>query len=59
MFTLYPAIGTVPAGGVVQITIDMIAENPGFSEEVSVLRLYLLKGFKKGVIRSQQLDNVN
>lgn len=38
MFTLYPAVGTVPAGGSVQITVDMIAENPGFSEEVSVLQ---------------------
>ena len=36
MFTLYPAVGTVPAGGSVQITVDMIAENPGFSEEVSL-----------------------
>ena len=39
MFTLYPAVGTVPAGGSVQITVDMIAENPGFSEEVSVPQL--------------------
>lgn len=36
MFTVYPAVGTVPAGGSVQVTVDMIGENPGFSEEVSV-----------------------
>ena len=36
MFTVYPAVGTVPAGGSVQVTVDMVGENPGFSEEVSV-----------------------
>lgn len=35
MFTVYPAVGSVPAGGSVQVTVDMIAENPGFCEEVS------------------------
>lgn len=34
MFTVYPAVGSVPAGGAVQVTVDMIAENPGFCEEV-------------------------
>lgn len=34
MFTLYPAIGTVPAGSFVQISVDMVAESPGFWEEV-------------------------
>ena len=34
MFTVYPAVGSVPAGASVQVTVDMIAENPGFSEEV-------------------------
>ena len=34
LFSLYPATGTVPAGGAVQITVDMIAENPWFCEEV-------------------------
>ena len=36
MFTVYPAVGSVPAGGSVQVTVDMIAENPGFSEEVGL-----------------------
>lgn len=35
MFTVYPAVGSVPAGGTVQVTVDMVAENPGFCEEVS------------------------
>ena len=35
MFTVYPAVGSVQAGSSVQVTVDMIAENPGFSEEVS------------------------
>ena len=35
MFTVYPAVGSVPAGGTVQVTVDMMAENPGFCEEVS------------------------
>ena len=35
MFTVYPAVGSVQAGSSVQISVDMIAENPGFSEEVS------------------------
>lgn len=39
MFTVYPAVGTVPAGGSVQVTVDMVGENPGFSEEVSVQNL--------------------
>ena len=39
MFTVYPAVGTVPAGGAVQVTVDMIAENPGFSEEVSPMHM--------------------
>ena len=34
MFTVYPAVGSVPAGGAVQVAVDMIAENPGFCEEV-------------------------
>ena len=34
MFTVYPAVGSVQAGSSVQVTVDMIAENPGFSEEV-------------------------
>ncbi|KAJ7360563.1 hypothetical protein OS493_015667 [Desmophyllum pertusum] len=33
MFTVYPAVGSVQAGASVQVTVDMIAENPGFSEE--------------------------
>ncbi|XP_068693384.1 hydrocephalus-inducing protein homolog [Montipora foliosa] len=33
MFTVYPAVGTVPAGGSVQVTVDMIGENPGYCEE--------------------------
>ena len=35
MFTVYPAVGSVQAGSSVQVTVDMIGENPGFSEEVS------------------------
>lgn len=46
MFTVYPAVGTVPAGGSVQVTVDMVGENPGFSEEVSVQNLSgALNGF--------------
>ena len=39
MFTVYPAVGTVPAGGSVQVTVDMIGENPGYCEEVSLQRI--------------------
>ena len=35
MFTVYPAVGSVPSGSSVQVTVDMIGENPGFCEEVS------------------------
>lgn len=37
MFTLYPAIGVVPPSGCIQISVDMLGENPGYSEEVSLV----------------------
>jgi hypothetical protein len=42
MITLYPAIGSVPVGGTVQISVDMTAEIPGFCEEVTLFTLYTI-----------------
>jgi len=47
MFTVYPAVGSVPAGGAVQVTVDMIAENPGFCEEVGANKRGIALFFRK------------
>ena len=47
MFTVYPAVGSVPAGGAVQVTVDMIAENPGFCEEVGASNRGIALFFEK------------
>ena len=63
MFTVYPAVGSVQAGGSVQVTVDMIAENPGFSEEVSleiesadekstIFQISTTRAFSKSIVKS-------
>ena len=34
MFTLYPAVGVIGASSCMQVTVDMMGETPGYSEEV-------------------------
>lgn len=41
MFTLYPAVGVVAAGSSMQVTVDMMGEGPGYSEEVRFVSMQL------------------
>ena len=36
MFTLYPAVGVISPASSMQVTIDMMGENPGYCEEVRI-----------------------
>ena len=39
MFTLYPAVGVVAPGASMLVSVDMMGESPGYSEEVRFVQL--------------------
>ena len=47
MFTVYPAVGVIPASSSIQIAVDMMGETTCYAEEVSLCRLFL--GWKRFV----------
>jgi hypothetical protein len=42
MFTLYPAVGVITPGSSMLVSVDMMGETPGYSEEVRLVLRFVI-----------------